>query len=29
MEYVDAWNCPRCGYDYCEKCFKENGGEVI
>ena len=29
MEYVEAWNCPRCGYDYCEKCFMENGGEVI
>ena len=29
MEYVDAWNCPRCGYDYCDKCFKENGGRII
>ena len=29
MEYVDAWNCPRCGYDYCDKCFSENGGKII
>ena len=29
MEYVNAWNCPRCGYDFCEKCFYENGGKVI
>ena len=29
MEYVDAWNCPRCGYDYCDKCFSENGGIII
>ena len=29
MEYVDAWNCPRCGYDYCDKCFEENAGRII
>ena len=29
MEYVEAWNCPRCGYDYCDKCFIENGGKII
>ena len=29
MEYVEAWNCPRCGYDYYEKCFIETGGKII
>ena len=29
MEAVNAWNCPRCGYDYCDKCFIENNGKII
>ena len=29
MEYTDAWNCPRCGIDFCDKCFIENEGEII
>ena len=29
MENVNAWNCPRCGYDYCDKCFLDNGGKII
>ena len=29
MEYAESWNCIRCGLDICEKCFKENKGEII
>ena len=29
MEYAEAWNCTKCGYDICDKCFKENGGVII
>ena len=29
MEYVESWNCPRCAYDICDKCFKENKGKII
>ena len=29
MEDVEAWNCPRCGIDVCDKCFRENKGKII
>ena len=29
MEYVESWNCPRCGVDFCDKCFIENEGTII
>ena len=29
MEYAESWNCPRCGYDICDKCFIENGDKII
>ena len=29
MEDAESWNCERCGYDICDKCFIENGGKII
>ena len=29
MEYAESWNCSRCGYDICDKCFIENDGKII
>ena len=29
MEDAESWNCNRCGYDICDKCFIENGGKII
>ena len=29
MEYAESWNCPKCGIDFCDKCFIDNKGEII
>ena len=29
MDTVESWNCPKCGYDICDKCFKENKGIIV